>query len=210
MLKKIARVVSIAIAITALPGVIAACGGGDGAAPSTGKSSDPIEPGTAKACTNVGEHDDAKCKGGYSLLDEINDESCEALNDAAETAKEGALTLKLGSFTKGSPGTFSWGKASAKRSPLKRVLDVLEPEAAAHGRTDGDVYMLVLENKNCEEVVRVFTKKTSWAADAAAWSKLTGAAGPLTATVVLATLDNSAVKDGTEAKASKGQTFSIK
>jgi hypothetical protein len=219
MFKKIVRVLALTVTVTVLPGVIVACSGADDSTPAAGRQADAIEPApsgtsstsSAKACTNIGEHDDAKCDGGYLLLDQINDESCEAVADAAELAKPGGLTLKLASaYTKGSAPTFSWGKATAKLSPMKRVLDVLESTAHADGRTDGEVYMIVFEDKNCQEIVRAFTKTTSWKADAASWTKLSAAAGPLTVAVVLATLDNSAQKDGTEAKASKPQTFTIK
>lgn len=93
---------------------------------------------------------------------------------------------------------------------MRRLLEVLEPTAHAHGRTDGDVYMLVFEDKGCNELVRVFTKGTSWKADADSWSKLSSAGGPITLTIVLATLDNSAVKDGVAALTSKPATFTIK
>jgi hypothetical protein len=213
MFKKFVRVLSLSIVVTALPGIIAACSGG-GASGGTGSSENAVQPGpsapAANACTNVGTHDDAQCNGSYLLLDTINDESCSAVNDAAEDAKVGISLQVASQLAKGSPGSFSWGKASAQRSRLQRVLDVLEPSAEAHGRTDGDVYMLVFEDSSCKEVVRVFTKQTSWKADADSWSKLAAASGPITLTVVLATLDDSAVKDGTDAFKSKPATFTIK
>ena len=133
------------------------------------------------------------------------------MNDAAEDAAAGALTMKAPtSATKGSPATFSWGKTTAKLTPLQRILDVLEPSAHAHGRFDGDAYMLVFADKSCNEVVRVFTKGTSWKADAASWAKLAAASEPITVTVFAATLDNSALKDGTVATGSKPVTFTIK
>jgi hypothetical protein len=216
MFKKISRVLIVSFSSLVLPGVIAACSGGGSSGGAPTKESDPTESQTgnvtsaAKACTNVSTHDDAQCTGSYLLLDEINDESCSAVNDAAEEAKVGLSTQVPAELPKGSPAKFSWGKTTAKRSTLKRVLDVLEPSAEAHGRTDGEVYMLVFEDKGCKEVVRIFTKQTSWTADAASWSKLSAASGPLTLTIVLATLDNSAVKDGTDAVATKPVTFSIK
>ena len=75
---------------------------------------------------------------------------------------------------------------------------------------DGQAYMLVFADKGCAEVVRVFTKGTSWKADAASWSKLAAASGPVTVTVYGGILDNSAIKDGTDATASKPVTFTIK
>ncbi len=215
MFKKIARVMALSFVATVLPGVIVACSGGDAGsgAPSTGSESANVsgDASSANACTNPGKHDDAKCKGGYLLLDEINDETCSALNDAAEEATAGGLTVKVpSSASKGSPATFSWGKTTAQRSPFLRVLDILEPSAHAHGRVDGEAYMLVFEDKGCNEVVRVFTKGTTWKADADSWSKLSAATGPITLTVVLATLDNSAVADGSTPVASKGATFTIK
>jgi hypothetical protein len=111
MLHKIARVMVLSVVATVLPGVIVACS----AASANGGADDALGSGSrevtsAAACTNPGKHDDAKCTDGYTLLDEINDESCSALNDAAEDVVPGGLTLKVASsFAKGSPGTFSWG-----------------------------------------------------------------------------------------------------
>ena len=210
MFQKIARVMVLSLTAMVLPGVIVACSGGD-ASSTAGTGTGEVT--TAIGCTNVSKHDDAQCKegGSYALLDEINDETCSALSDAAELAKPGGLTLTLPkSTTKAAPATFSWGKKTAQLSPLQRVLDLLEPSASAHGRVDGDAYMLVFEDKGCTEVVRIFTKGTTWTADAASWKKLSAAAGPITLTVVRATLDNSAVKDGVDAVASKPGTFIIK
>ena len=213
MFQKIARVLVLSLTATILPGVIVACSGGDASstpAP-TGTGTGPIVSGSA--CTKVAKHDDAQCKegGSYGLLDEINDETCSALNDAAEGASAGGLTVTLPkSATKAAPATFSWGKKTAQLSPVQRVLGLLESSAEAHGRVDGEAYMLVFEDKGCSEVVRVFTKGTKWTADADSWKKLSAAAGPITLTVVLATLDNSAVKDGVAAQASAPATFAIK
>ncbi len=213
MMKKIVRVTALSIVALALPGVIAACSGGDAGATSSSVNGTESNVSSANACTNVAKHDDSKCQGGsfYLLLDEINDESCQAMNDTAEEAKAGGVSVQIpSSIAKASAPTFSWGKATAERGRLQRVLDLLEPSAEAHGRTDGDVYMLVFEDKSCTEVLRIFTKQTSYKPDASAWSKLTAASGPVTLTVVYATLDNSAVKDGTSSLASKPATFTIK
>lgn len=217
MFSKVTRIASISIGFLVLPGVIAACSGADQPAAKS-RSTDATDPGTstnevtsaASACTNVAVHDDDHCNDGVYLLNGINDESCSALNDAAEDAKVG-LTVQIPSkLSKSSPARFSFGKTSAFRSPLQRVLDVLEPSAHAHGRTDGDVYMLVFEDASCKEVVRAFTKESSLTLDADSWGKLAQAKGPITLTVVLATLDDSAVKDGTDAVSSKPATFEIK
>ena len=223
MFTKIARVTVLSLSMMVLPGVIVACSGGDDSAaakPGTGtgeiKQNDPPAALTS-SCKSVSKHDDALCKGraiagknGYLLLDEVNDETCEALGDATDDAK---ATLKItvpSSASKGSPGSFSWGKSTAQITPMKRILDLLEPSAHADGRTDGVVYMLVLQDKNCADVVRVLTKKTSWTATSEDWAKLAAAPGPISATVVMGTLDNSAIKDGSEVVASKAAAFQIK
>ena len=64
--------------------------------------------------------------------------------------------------------------------------------------------------KSCTDVARVFTKGTSWKADSATWAKIAAASGPVTVSVYVATLDNSAVKDGTEATGSKPVAFTVK
>ena len=77
MFKKIARVMVLSVASTVLPGLIVACSGGDAGSATDKNPTAPAgqtgEVVAASSCVKVAKHDDAKCKGGYSLLDEIND-----------------------------------------------------------------------------------------------------------------------------------------
>ena len=82
------------------------------------------------------------------------------------------------------------------REQLRPLLDLLGSEraASAHGAPlNGLGYFLVFTTKANDKLLRVFTAKTTYTPDAAAWAKLTSAGGSIAASVLTAIFDNNDV-----------------
>lgn len=92
---------------------------------------------------------------------------------------------------------FAWSERVRPPAPLARFPFGAERAAAAHGAPlNGRAYLVAFSAAGNEPVLRVFTSATTYAPDAAAWAKLRGATGTITATITTASYDvNNLVQD---------------
>ena len=155
---------------------------------------------------------------------ETNDEALQTLL-AAPAAKDPARGPWLSSPTSGakiskaSPMTFEWKgmTASLDRPASTRqarwTFDAaLGPmrRASAHGTPlSGVAYLLVVTSADNPQLLRVFTKNTTYKPDDATWSRLTKATGPLSAIVTTASFDNNNLVQGSGPFASDAVPFTL-
>jgi len=80
---------------------------------------------------------------------------------------------------------FVWhdGPAAARRDPIDRAFELLEPSAYAAPPLNGEAYVLEF-SQGCTEILRVMLTGTAWAADPASWGILTSLSGPVRLRVV--------------------------
>jgi hypothetical protein len=90
---------------------------------------------------------------------------------------------------------FAWNKGAARRGPLQRLSDWLEPQAHALTPLQGDGYVIEF-SQACTEILRVGVATTFWAPDPASWSILTGTQGPVTVRVFWVGFANDAITAG--------------
>lgn len=90
--------------------------------------------------------------------------------------------------------TFAWhaGPTARARPPL--LYQLVQwfgiPEAHAHGvAVSGKAYFLVVSSSSDPQLLRVFTKETTYQPSAAAWAKIKAAGGSLTVVVTSAQFD---------------------
>lgn len=103
---------------------------------------------------------------------------------------------------------FAWTKGTtARRGPLDRALDWIEP--SAHAALRGDAYVLEF-TVGCVEILRVMLAEASWAPDPAAWAILTSQTEPVTARVVWMRFADDVLASGVVPVASKPITFTMK
>jgi hypothetical protein len=106
-------------------------------------------------------------------------------------------------YDAGTPPTFVWevvqvdsaavSPARPDWSPFAPVLELVGGirEAHAHGiPVNGNAYLLLFGTPDDEELLRVFTDKTSYTPDAETWAKLAGADAPLNAWILMGVFDN--------------------
>ncbi len=101
--------------------------------------------------------------------------------------------------------TFSWTvPTTGSNSPLRRAPRLprerlFGPPRSAHAHGDavnGAAYFLVFSTPGNDKLLRVFTTKTSYQPDEAAWSRLKGAQGPIKAELITAIFDNNNLAPG--------------
>jgi len=90
---------------------------------------------------------------------------------------------------------FAWTKGTARRDPLHRLYDFLEPSAHALTPLKGDGYVIEFA-QGCTEVLRVHVATTFWAPDPASWNILTGTQGPVNVRVFWVNFNNDAIATG--------------
>jgi hypothetical protein len=79
------------------------------------------------------------------------------------------------------------------RSPLDELFGPIR-SAHAHGPpVNGEAYLLVIEGPDDDELLRVFTTKTSYTPDETTWNEVAAAAGPLTAWVLMGIFDENRI-----------------
>jgi hypothetical protein len=96
---------------------------------------------------------------------------------------------------------FAWNKGTARRGPLERLTDFLEPSAHALTPLKGDGYVIEFA-QGCTEVLRVHLATTYWAPDPASWNLLTSTQGPVTVHVYWMGFADDAITQGPVAGAS--------
>lgn len=107
------------------------------------------------------------------------------------------------------PPSFTWsetvGRRAGRRVPAEHLARSLGPRwrsvalfgggpAHAHGAAlNGKAYLITFASADNPKALRVFTSLTTYTPTAAAWQKLSGAKGPITAKLHSATFDNNTV-----------------
>jgi hypothetical protein len=164
--------------------------------------------------------DAGPCVGVTPLDVSFTAEACGAFADAeaqglvsTETSPRTPTILEPSDGDALSPDNwsiFSWIKgAGAKRSPIDRALDWLEPSAHALVPINGDGYVLEL-SQGCHEVLRVMVATDFWAPDPTTWARLASTKGPVTVRVIWAKFANNALAPGTVPVASPPITITMK
>ena len=89
---------------------------------------------------------------------------------------------------------FVWARhaTDARRGPVDRALDFLEPSALASTPLSGDAYVLEF-SQGCKEVLRVMVTSEFWDPDVASWSVLTSLVGPVRVQVFWMRFQNDAL-----------------
>lgn len=90
--------------------------------------------------------------------------------------------------------TFAWHAGPTARAQPPLLHQLVQwfgiPKAHAHGvAVSGKAYFLVVSSSSDPQLLRVFTKETTYQPSAAAWAKIKGAGGTLTAVVTSAQFD---------------------
>lgn len=155
--------------------------------------------------------------GTYQLVGAVTDEACMAYVDAEKsTVTDDARAPKLTEPTAGAklnratPPRFAWSRGTLARSTWHRVLRYLSPigEAWAHGEINGDAFVLSFRDATGKELHRVLTDALDYTPDAAAWSRIRGAAS---VQVVLTGVrfTKNAIATGTKPTAPAPLTFTL-
>jgi hypothetical protein len=89
---------------------------------------------------------------------------------------------------------FVWARhaTDARRGPVDRALDLIEPSALASTPLNGDAYVLEF-SRGCEEVMRVMTTSAFWSPDPVSWNTLSSLNGPVTVQVFWMRFQNDAL-----------------
>jgi hypothetical protein len=76
--------------------------------------------------------------------------------------------------------SFVWYQLTrdARRGPVERALDWLEPPAHAYSPLAGDAYVLEF-SQGCTEVMRVMVTSAYWTPDSTSWNTLSSLTGPV-------------------------------
>lgn len=158
------------------------------------------------------------------FLEEGGDEALQvmlAAKSTADPARAAAFTSPAdGAALPGAtPHTFTWAppKTSLRaplrgqpgRAPAPRLFGP-PASAFAHGTpVNGAGFFIVFSAAGNDRLLRVFTTKTSYQPDAAAWAKLTGAQGPIKAEITSATFDNNNLAPGGGPYTSAAISFTV-
>lgn len=117
---------------------------------------------------------------------------------------------------KASPMTFEWRGMTAsldRHGPARSRSDMpIGPmrSASAHGApVSGVASLLVVASADNPQLLRVFTKNTTYKPDDATWTRLTQASGTLNATITTASFDNNNLVQGSGPFATDAIPFTL-
>jgi hypothetical protein len=89
---------------------------------------------------------------------------------------------------------FVWARhaTDARRGPLDRARDFLEPSAYASTPLSGDAYVLEF-SQGCQEVMRIMVTSEFWSPDPVSWNTLSSLKGPVRVQVFWMRFQNDAL-----------------
>jgi hypothetical protein len=156
------------------------------------------------ALDDASTQDGGACAGVTSADVSFTPDACRAFADAELGGRVSYGRSFAPAFTEPSDGAaltpdewsiFAWNKGTARRGPLHRLADFLEPSAHAITKLAGDGYVVEFA-QGCTEVLRVHLATTYWAPDPASWSILTSTQGPVTVRVYWIGFNDDAIAAG--------------